>query len=471
MTKLLKKRIPYLLILILIALPLVFSRINQDFLLFTDELILEEVSFRMAQTGDLATPIFQNRIFLGKPPLYYWLTAPLYKILPPLPLVRRLWTALFSLLLAAAVFLFGRLFLTPFESWLAGLVILTNYLFLSLSKTSSPDIVATFFITLVFYFYLRGKKKTIFYPILGITFGLAFLSRSFLALAPLPVIGLDLIFIKRKKERKELVVPLLASLILALAIILPWHLKMALSFPKQFLNQYFLLNTWARFNPASEIKKILLVPNPFTCLVSFLLVSPIFFSLPIILIKKRFGLKNPSQPESLLIFWVLILALPLLITGNINFWHLTQFLPAFSLLSISLFTCLIKKAKQKGNQFRFLFLTAFLITNFLLGPILFFQTKDPTLGVIKIQKIAADHSSPEETIYSWRFNYLCQNLFFRPRSVAVANPENLDQFLKEKGEIILFIPKIQIEEIKKGILIEEIASLKDAFLLRLSYSK
>ena len=65
------KKTFFLLALILIAIPLIFARLNEDFIIFTDELTIE-VSFRMAKTNNFSTPIFRGQVLLEKPPLYFW---------------------------------------------------------------------------------------------------------------------------------------------------------------------------------------------------------------------------------------------------------------------------------------------------------------------------------------------------------------------------------------------------------------
>src|SRR3972149_6860422 len=53
--------------------------INSQRVMFTDELLFEEVSYRMVQTGNFLTPIIDDKPWLEKPPLYFWMTAPLFR--------------------------------------------------------------------------------------------------------------------------------------------------------------------------------------------------------------------------------------------------------------------------------------------------------------------------------------------------------------------------------------------------------
>jgi hypothetical protein len=108
-----------LIVLLVIVAVLIFWRINDGYVAFTDELLFEEASYRMAfgsdelqmsRLNETLIPINEGKVWLEKAPLYFWLTAPVFwlfnllKSIYPLkdevirsgefvyPWIRRFWT-------------------------------------------------------------------------------------------------------------------------------------------------------------------------------------------------------------------------------------------------------------------------------------------------------------------------------------------------------------------------------------------
>lgn len=214
--------------LIIFSAILIFWRINDNYIAFSDELLFEEASYRMAfpQVNEFKSktinnlkgdplqlplrkgesyawivPINSDQAWLEKPPLYFWLTAPIFwlfnqlKSINPLtesimpsgefiyPWIRRFWTAVAGV--ATVGFTYGiatiitkkqknkrtkeqgnktvnyhsitnyQLLIPILSSYL----LLATPLFLSTTKSASLDLTATAFITSTMYFYLKSKKQ------------------------------------------------------------------------------------------------------------------------------------------------------------------------------------------------------------------------------------------------------------------------------------------------------------------------
>lgn len=95
-------------ILILLTLALYFHRLGDGSLAAWDESLTAERSREMAETGDWLTPQFGYKPDFQKPPLYYWITAALFRAVGPGEGPVRLPSILFALGAIVLVFSIGR---------------------------------------------------------------------------------------------------------------------------------------------------------------------------------------------------------------------------------------------------------------------------------------------------------------------------------------------------------------------------
>src|SRR3989338_1975264 len=117
--------------LLLTATILIFWRINDRYVAFTDELLFEEASYRvafgsddlkMSRVNEVLIPINEGKVWLEKAPLYFWMTAPVFwlfnllKSIYPLgdevmrggefvfPWIRRWWTDMAGVMVVVFVY-------------------------------------------------------------------------------------------------------------------------------------------------------------------------------------------------------------------------------------------------------------------------------------------------------------------------------------------------------------------------------
>ena len=96
--------------------------------------------------GDWLTLHFNGAIIFDKPPLYYWFVALLSKIIGFNEWAMRLPAACSGLLTVAVTYLFGRkLFNSDRAGFLAGLVTMTSFQFMVMSRIAELDVVPDFF--------------------------------------------------------------------------------------------------------------------------------------------------------------------------------------------------------------------------------------------------------------------------------------------------------------------------------------
>src|SRR3990170_8492456 len=92
------------LVIFLVLALLVFAFSWTKHIVFTDEIIYEEFSYQMFTTGDYLAPSQEGAVWLIRPPLYFWITALAYHIMPPTPFARRLVTLIAAAAMVALTY-------------------------------------------------------------------------------------------------------------------------------------------------------------------------------------------------------------------------------------------------------------------------------------------------------------------------------------------------------------------------------
>jgi len=135
------------LLLVLVSLGTLFFRLGQLPFIGADEPRYARIAEEMSSAGRWVTPLLEGYPWLEKPPLYYWLTIPCYRIFGAGETIARLAPALCALLAAACVFWLGsRLWSRP-AGVLGGLVLLTSIGFCGFGRSASPDMPFTVCLT------------------------------------------------------------------------------------------------------------------------------------------------------------------------------------------------------------------------------------------------------------------------------------------------------------------------------------
>lgn len=202
-----------------------------------DEAWYGEIIKNMASGNyDLLIPFWNGQHFFDKPPLYFWLTLPLFKIFG----AGELQTRLISILAGAFAILLTYLIAKKIFNRRVGII--GSVVFLTLGQVvvrfshGNLDalLVASFLAT--FYFYLLSNEKPIWAIPTGISLGLGFLIKGFLlGLFPLLPIFIYL-FAVWKKPSSNL------PIIFFMAILSSfwWFITGAIKFGPSFINWYIL---------------------------------------------------------------------------------------------------------------------------------------------------------------------------------------------------------------------------------------
>jgi 4-amino-4-deoxy-L-arabinose transferase-like glycosyltransferase len=229
----------------------IFYRLGAGSLYDWDEAIYAVVAKEMVLSDDWADPTFGGDPYMQKPPLYFWLTALTYQIAGINEFSARFGSALSGLTVVALTMFFGaRMF-----SWGAGiaaalllLVVDHTYLshwynFISQARVGMLETTLTLWVLLSFILAWESTARPKLILGLGITAGLAFMTKSWSgSLAFTVPLFYALITGQFRQQRTYW----LGAVLIASAIILPWHLLQLWLHGTAFLHEYFVVNVLGR---------------------------------------------------------------------------------------------------------------------------------------------------------------------------------------------------------------------------------
>ena len=214
-----------------------FSKIASFPLRNWDEAWYAEIIKNMAsgQYGYLM-PFWNGRYYFDNAPLYFWLSAPIFKFFGAGEWQARFVSATAAVFSAYLIFLIGKKLKDETTGFISTLVFLTfGGVVVRFSHGNLDALLICFFLA-AFYFYLKSEEKKIFGFAAGALIGLGFLIKSWgIGLFPLALIFIYAFFKDRKLPR-NLVLIILGILIFSSW----WYFLGILKFGSQFINWYIL---------------------------------------------------------------------------------------------------------------------------------------------------------------------------------------------------------------------------------------
>ena len=223
--------------LVLLAVGFLFLRLGNGSL-YWDEAIYAEVAKELSATGDWLTPHWNGQALFHKPPVCFWSTALLFKLLGPTEFAARTVSALAGTGIVVVCYLIARRLFGHWTGILAGLIVLLNPLFISYARFGTTDAALTFFVLLAVYGYIEASDNASYLIFVGIGCGMAIMVKGAAGLVAPAALAVTAILQNQS-------VPNLrnkwfwASVTIAVLIILPWHLAMYWLHGNSFLQAYF----------------------------------------------------------------------------------------------------------------------------------------------------------------------------------------------------------------------------------------
>jgi len=349
--------------------------LNQRPLTIPDETRYAEVPYEMLVSGDWVTPRLNGLRYFEKPPLGYWVNAISIKLLGDSNFAVRIPTALAAGLTAILIYFFSLQYFSRRKIAVFAAFVYTTFLSVYLFATHSTlDSLFNLFITAGIMSYviasleLRPRRALLFWVASGVSLGLAFLTKGFLAFA-LPVLVLVPWLIWRGQWRSFLVKGWLVMLIAVLTV-LPWGIMIHQQ-EGDFWHYFFWVEHIKRFSAENAQHK---EPFYYFILFSPLLIFPWFGLLPAAVAGMAKTAKTDNKNiHRLLWFWVLI---PFLFFSISSGKLATYILPCFPPLAILIASGLYQYFQEPGKHYLFKWGVGFnlLVCSALLAVIIFLQT-------------------------------------------------------------------------------------------------
>lgn len=204
----------------------------------TPELRVALVARDMAVGGNWIVPRFQDRVRLNKPPLMYWLTAPLLAVTgrPASPFWVRLPAALAGACLCVLIYCGGRRLVGRRAAFTAALVPAASAGLLRFARLAETDVTSTLLMTagMIWLFAaLRRPKRWRPWIMAGALCGLGFMVKSPAPLVIPLLTGAAFAAVTRRPWRTFVTGRACAGLAAFALIVVPWHAAVFLLLPAQ----------------------------------------------------------------------------------------------------------------------------------------------------------------------------------------------------------------------------------------------
>jgi asparagine N-glycosylation enzyme membrane subunit Stt3 len=211
-----------------------------------DEAIYSEVAKEGLARNDWMSLWYRDGIWFEKPPLVIWLTMISYRIFGISEFSTWLFPVLFGIMGILGVYYMGKMMFGPKVGLLASLVLVTTPHYLVMSRNNMMDIFLFTNLIWSFVFLIKTRKNGKYLIPASVFLALAFMTKNFASVLIYPVMAFWLYANRRECHigKKHI----FASILVFLAIVLPWHLSMYLEYGWEFIENYIGIHIIERFN-------------------------------------------------------------------------------------------------------------------------------------------------------------------------------------------------------------------------------
>ncbi len=314
----------------ILASALLFWNLGSKPLENWDEGIHANVSLEMARKGAWFDLSYRDALYTAKPPLKFWLTAPLFAMLGETELAVRIWSAVAGVATALLLAFWAwrssrsvRLALLAGGVFLAGRFVLFHAF-----RTGETDGLLTLFIVAALYAYWRSWQRPRWLLAFGILTGLAVMTKSFAGLIPVLIAGIDATLARRWREFGMR--NLLAALGWFLVIVVPWHAIELVRYGSAFWQGYFTFHVLER---ATDVLYKNVVPWYWYLEIIFRRTFPLSMIVLFALIfAVRRAFRNRDSLDRMLLVWFLVVLMLFSFVQTKFDWYILPLYPALALI-------------------------------------------------------------------------------------------------------------------------------------------
>lgn len=455
----LRNRNIYLILLFLISIVFMFSNLWIGDL-GLDSCAYATISRSILRTNDWIVPHYEHcKEFQDcwlHPPLFYWMTAISFKIFGVNEFGARFISALLGVFTILLVYLIGcRLGHSHKIGFLSGFVLLTTQPFLDLSRKCQLDVPLAFFITLsIFLFILALQKNAKYYILLGLTTGLAFLTKGLPAISILVILFSLFILTKEFKffiSARFFI--LLSFLILTLCV---WVIPLIyVGEFKNFLNNYFIGQIWTNFI-VENTKSVNFLEKVQNYLWYIIILAKRYWPwFPALLLSLYFALKKlrGKKLSLILILWIFVMLLGFSLGDTKFYRYLAPIYPAFAILiGVELGERISEKVFKIILYFSILLLIIMLFATSIF-PLYFGKINAPDKTEIKkISPYIQSLTTKNEYISVYGTNYwgaVADFAFYVDRPISNYDTENALALSLKKGQAYGYIKREEYDNLSE----------------------
>ncbi|MFW6143409.1 MAG: ArnT family glycosyltransferase [Patescibacteria group bacterium] len=240
------------LLVIALAAFFIFWKLGKPALIDWDESIYAAVAREMVERNDFLTLFWNKQTFFEKPPLYFWLTAGMFKLFGVSEFTARFWSAWAGVLGVGVVYVFGRALFDKFVGLVSAFSLATTVHWIHQARLAMLDVFAAVLVTSALFFFWqaweKGERK--FWCLYGLFTGLVFMAKGPLALLPITIVAFFVFFQFFVKQGKLAFGRIFKGALLAagvfLLVVVPWHALMIFKHGESFVEEYFLYHMFRR---------------------------------------------------------------------------------------------------------------------------------------------------------------------------------------------------------------------------------
>ncbi len=456
----LKHKYIYLLLLFLISIVTLFANLWIGDL-GLDSGIYATVSRSIIRTNDWVVLHLEHNEeksdFWEHPPLFFWMTALSYKLFGVNEFGARFISALLGVFTILLVYVIGYRVSNSYKiGFFSAFVLLTTQPFLDLSRKCQLDVPLAFFMTLsILFFILAIQKSEKYYILLGISTGLAALTKGLPAFS---IVGIVFLFFILKKDFRFFISPkpyiFLFFLILTLCI---WLIPVALAGEfKNFLHNHFIVQVWARFTSGEDLTDINIFKKILGYFQYIIVLAKIYWPwFPVLLFSFYYTIKKLKEKKILWIFilWFLAFLFGTGLTEIIYYRYLAPIYPAFALLIGVVVGEKISEKLFRGIKNFVVILLFFLLLATSIFPLYFGKINAPDKTEIKkmsfyIKSLTED----KEQISVYKMGYwgaVADFAFYVDRPINTYDTEDSFALPLEKGNVYGYIKKAEYNNLSE----------------------
>lgn len=255
------KALKYFILLLLVVIPLFSLGISNHGLWTADEPRVAEIGREMAETGNWAVPMLNQKPFLEGPPLYYASLAMTFKVFGVSDKVARIPSAFFAFAAVLVVFFMTNLLFGPRTAFFSGLILATTGEYFRVAHWVIVDGALTFFVMSAMGLFIAGylsennRKKFLCYVLFYVACTFAFYVKGFIGIV-IPGLSILAFLIIERNFREIIVMRLWLGVLIFLVMTLPWFIALWHQAGTEYLKVFFVHNHLQRFLPGAFAGKI-----------------------------------------------------------------------------------------------------------------------------------------------------------------------------------------------------------------------